>query len=152
MSNDSLCPCGSTLPYSRCCGEFIEGDRNPATAEQLMRSRYTAYVRGATAYLEQTWHRSTRPRQITHDGAVHWNGLKILHVHAGGADDNEGTVAFVAEYSVNGTDQRINEISRFIREQGRWIYLDALVKQGRNDPCACGSGKKYKKCCGKAAT
>jgi len=125
-----------------------------------MRSRYTAYVRGDMAYLERSWDPATRPPALgsSADGPQ-WLGLEILSTHGGGPDDSEGTVEFVARYRDHGVAGRMHEVSRFRRESGAWLYVDGRVggdaanapvapKAGRNGPCPCGSGKKFKKCCG----
>ena len=91
-----------------------------------MRSRYTAYCRARTDYLLDSWHASTRPPQLNLDAPApaHWIGLKILDTFAGGERDTRGTVEFVARNKVNGRAQRLHEVSRFVRENGRWYYLD----------------------------
>lgn len=94
-----------------------------------MRSRYTAYVRGRERYLLHTWHASTRPDALyLADEGVKWLGLKVLRVLAGGVDDDEGQVEFVARYKVGGKAARLHETSRFVRESGRWRYVDGSVK------------------------
>ncbi len=146
------CPCDSGLDYAACCDGFHRGVELPATAEKLMRSRYSAYVLKHSSYLHDTWHLSTRPAalDISTDETL-WLGLTILGCEQGGEHDSEGRVEFVAHYRGG----QLHEKSRFIREGGRWFYLDgailppvAVTKPGRNEPCPCGSGKKYKKCCG----
>jgi len=119
------CPCGSTLPFDSCCGPLLAAQRHAATAEQLMRSRYTAYVTRNAAYLNATWHPDTRPVSLDLDSqpSPRWTGLKLLHTTAGLAGDSQGTVEFVARYKLNGRAHRIHEVSRFVREHGRWFYL-----------------------------
>jgi SEC-C motif domain protein len=126
---EPACPCGSGRSYAVCCGAFIDNSALPATAEQLMRSRYVAYVLAREDYLLRTWHGSTRPAQLglQDAGAVKWLGLKILRCEAGGADDREGTVEFVARYQVNGRAERLHESSRFVREAGQWLYVDGSL-------------------------
>lgn len=117
------CPCGENARYAACCGRFLEEGLVPETAEALMRSRYTAYVRGRADYLLQTWHPATRPAALDLDGdATRWLGLKILRVAAGGVEDAQGIVEFVARYKVGGKAYRLHEFSRFVREAGRWLY------------------------------
>jgi SEC-C motif domain protein len=126
MSNDS-CPCGSSESYAACCGRFLSGAALPETAEQLMRSRYAAYVCADAGYLLATWHSRTRPAQLNLDDRVKWLGLKVRSVHAGGPEDDTGTVSFVARHKLGGRAHRLDETSRFVREQGRWVYLDGDV-------------------------
>ncbi|MEQ6289297.1 YchJ family protein [Vogesella sp. GCM10023246] len=125
------CPCGQPLAYAQCCGRFHLGAL-PATAAQLMRSRYSAYVRCDEAYLLQSWASSTRPStlDLADDAGVKWLGLQLLDTSAGQAADNTGTVRFVARYKVGGRAFRLQENSRFIREEGAWRYLDGEVSEG----------------------
>ena len=158
------CHCGSGEPFEKCCGPVINGAQPAATAEALMRSRYSAYVEHAIDYLGETLHpkhRSDWDREATRRwsaGAV-WHGLDILDTEAGQPGDTEGIVEFVARFDEDGVHRRHHERSRFRYEHGRWFYVDGDVpkpitqrhegpKPGRNDPCPCGSGRKYKKCCG----
>ena len=129
-----------------------------------MRSRYSAYVVGAIDYLGDTLHPSHRSdwdRDATRRWAedAEWLGLEILDSEAGQSGDETGVVEFAANFKENGELRRHHERSRFSRVGGRWYYVDGDVpkprtqrhdgpKVGRNDPCPCGSGKKYKKCCG----
>lgn len=125
------CPCGSGRVYAACCGRFIDQGMLPATAEQLMRSRYTAFTQAHESYLLATWHASTRPESLDFDpeNPVKWLGLRIDKVEEGGADDDRGQVCFVAHWRVGGgRAQRLQECSRFVREQGRWFYLDGDVR------------------------
>lgn len=159
---DGTCPCGSAQAYAKCCGPFLSGQGHPATAVALMRSRYTAYARRDAAYLLRTWHPNTRPAALDFSGdGTEWAGLAILRREAGGPEDAQGTVEFAAAYRQGGKLRQMRENSRFVKESGEWLYLDgdilpetkpgrndALFKPGRNGPCPCGSGKKYKKCCG----
>lgn len=126
------CPCGSGQSYSLCCGVFIDNGEMPDTAERLMRSRYSAYVLTREVYLLRTWHESTRPVHIDFQEAapVKWLSLKILNCKAGGVDDREGIVEFVARYQVNGRAERLQEVSRFLREAGQWLYVDGQVAPG----------------------
>lgn len=118
------CPCGSGAPQGECCGRFLDGRAVPDTAEQLMRSRYTAYVIGAEDYLRQTWHASTRPAErILDEAPVTWLGLDVRRADPA-PDRSEATVEFVARYRIQGRAARLHEISRFVREGGRWFYVD----------------------------
>lgn len=118
-----------------------------------MRSRYSAFALGNRDYLLATWHPSTRPAFLDRSGP-RWLGLEVQAVAQGTADDTAGQVTFTARYQADGRIGELRERSRFVREGGRWFYLDgdpaepAAVRIGRNDPCPCGSGRKYKRCCG----
>lgn len=127
MSNTSFCPCGSDRRLGECCGRFIDGPALPRTAEQLMRSRYTAYALGRIDYLRATWHASTCPPDLAPDLAVKWIGLRILSTEAGGATDETGHVEFVARYKIQGRAHRLYERSRFLLEDGLWRYLDGKL-------------------------
>lgn len=115
------CPCGGA-DYAQCCGRFINEGQVPQTAEQLMRSRYSAYVLHDEAYLKATWHSGTRPTEdVAQDDGVKWLGLEVRkHV----PDGDKATVEFVARFKVGGRAQRLHEVSRFVREDGRWFYVD----------------------------
>jgi SEC-C motif-containing protein len=117
------CPCGRGLPYDRCCGPIHRGERDATTAEQLMRSRYTAYVTGDGPYLLRSWAPSTRPAHVAIDTQMAWTGLTIAATSAGGLLDAEGTVTFDAHHRTDGRDGVLHERSRFVREDGRWVYL-----------------------------
>lgn len=121
-----------------------------------MRSRFTAYATRRQPYLVSSWHSSTRPPGLTLEPSVRWTRLEILDT-ADGATPDEAYVEFLAHCRVDGAAQSLHERSRFLREQGRWRYVDgetpatlkrASAKVGRNAPCPCGSGKKAKHCCG----
>lgn len=124
MKSDSDCPCGRGAAFHACCGRFIEQGMRPETAEQLMRSRYAAYTLGRKDYLAATWHPTTRRRDLGLDEAVTWLGLRILQTQAGGVDDNEGMVEFIARYKIGGRAHRLHERSRFLRRRGQWLYVD----------------------------
>ena len=143
-----LCPCGSTADETACCGPLLSGERKAATPEQLMRSRYTAYVRGAIDYLVATHATpSERSAIAARSKETTWRGLEIIAIERGGTGDTEGIVEFVARGEVGGVPFAQRERSRFRRVAGRWSYLDAVIP-GRNDPCPCGSGQKFKRCHG----
>jgi SEC-C motif-containing protein len=125
-----------------------------------MRSRYSAYVLKDGDYLLATWAPAERPPQLnlSQDETV-WLGLEILRCTAGQAGDSVGTVEFIARFRSHGELKQLHEVSRFVRSEGRWLYLDGAAEErpqppriaatiGRNDPCPCGSGKKSKRCCG----
>ncbi len=125
------CSCGSQRPFTACCGPLISGDKQAETAEQLMRSRYSAYVAGDARYLERTWHPSTRPArlQLESSPCPQWKGLSILASTDGGAEDSAGTVEFIARYKTGGRAGKLHEKSRFVKENNRWYYLDADTGQ-----------------------
>jgi SEC-C motif-containing protein len=161
----SDCPCGSGRDFDLCCGPIIAGAPAP-TAEALMRSRYTAYVRHAFEHLGRSLSAAERKGWSPEDAKrwaeqSEWLGLKILRTEAGGPNDQEGIVEFAARFRSGGQDHEHLETARFAREGGQWVYAGQITpkgqtvrretpKPGRNDPCPCGSGKKYKKCCGAA--
>lgn len=120
------CPCGGGS-YVTCCGHFHAGEI-AATAEQLMRSRYSAYVLHDTAYLLQSWHASTRPTaaELEEGRGSKWLGLEV-EKHASAGD--EATVEFVARYKIGGRAHRLHEVSRFVCENGRWYYVDGDFPQ-----------------------
>lgn len=124
----NACPCGGAS-YASCCGRFIEGREVARTAAELMRSRYSAYVLREEAYLKATWHPSTRPGEpVAQDDGGKWLGLEVLkHVPAGDA----ATVEFVARYKIGGRAHRMHEISNFVREDGRWYYVDGSFPEQR---------------------
>ena len=159
MSDSNLCPCGSGIEYSQCCEPYINGSEIAPTAEKLMRSRYVAYTQVNNDYLLETWHESTRPKDfMPAEEGIDWRGLTILRCEAGGENDSDGVVEFRAKCRVKGESAGVDEASDFVKENGRWYYVDGHgispvrtreQRVGRNDPCICGSGKKYKKCCGR---
>lgn len=121
------CPCGSNKAIGECCGAVIAGKVVAVTAEALMRSRYTAYVTGQEAYLLASWHSSTRPATLglADEAPVKWLGLEVRRCEQQDAD--HATIEFVARHKVNGRAHRLHETSRFVREQGRWYYLDGDI-------------------------
>ncbi|MGY2064150.1 YchJ family protein [Blastococcus sp. SYSU DS0619] len=119
------CPCGTGLPYAECCGPRHDGSAPAATAEQLMRSRYSAFAVGDAAYLLASWHSTTRPSSVELDPTVRWTGLDVLGTTGGGLLAAEGTVEFRAWYVAAGERGSQHEVSRFAREGGAWRYLDA---------------------------
>ena len=137
------CPCGGA-DFATCCGPYLLGQAVPATAEALMRSRYTAYTRGMKDYVRATWHPSTRPADaiIDQNERLQWLGLEVKSalrlrqrkanlpetpIQAGTKAETD-TVEFVARYRINGRAHRLHEVSRFLRETrdgvARWFYLD----------------------------
>ncbi len=127
----SACHCGSGKPYAACCGRLYSGGENVASAEALMRSRYSAYVLGLEPYLLATWHASTRPAalHLAEDTGTKWLGLEVRRHQT--QDASHSSVEFVARYRIAGRGHRLHETSRFVREDGRWFYVDGDVRDGR---------------------
>jgi len=129
ISLSPVCPCqvSSKTPvlFSNCCQQYIKGSKFPDTAEQLMRSRYSAYVVEDKDYLLSSWHLSTRPDQIDFDTNSKWLGLKIISCSEGKIDDQDGWVKFIARFKIAGKAQRLEEHSYFTRVSGHWQYLSA---------------------------
>lgn len=162
------CPCRSGAPFASCCEPFLVGSAVPETAEQAMRSRYAAYARANVPYLMDTLHPDSR-EDTDEEGARRWAersewlGLEIVATDGGGPGDDEGLVEFIARYrDRKGGLHAHHEVSRFVKHDGRWLFREGHAPQpatvrnpnasvGRNDPCPCGSGRKFKKCCDKAA-
>ena len=120
-----LCPCGSTASYAACCARYHEGQAAP-TAQALMRSRYTAYVLRDEPYLLATWHASKRPPSLSLDDGTKWLGLSVKAHHV--LSDREATVRFVARYrDAAGKGHRLEELSQFVLEEGRWYYVSAML-------------------------
>lgn len=147
----NICPCQmqqiDPLPYEKCCQPFHEGKAAP-NVEALMRSRFSGFVLGLTEYVIQTWHPDTCPKDLELQPDTHWKRLDIIattHI----------TVHFKAySQDESGEFQCLEEMSEFEKLNDRWVYLNGDVSMGparlqRNDTCLCGSGKKFKKCCGK---
>jgi SEC-C motif-containing protein len=120
------CPCGLGESYSQCCGRLHRGESKAATAELLMRSRFSAFALGDTAYLLATWHPSTRPPRIRLDGGQAWTRLQIVGRTGGGFLDASGTVEFRAHYLRAGLPGEQHENSRFVRADGRWFYVEPV--------------------------
>ena len=163
-STDS-CPCCSGKTYGECCQPVLEGRAKAPTAEALMRARYSAYATCHVAFLRDSAVKAVQEdfdEEMSENwsrGAT-WHRLDIISTEKGLENDTEGTVEFRAEYTAGGRFCNHHERSRFVKEPDGWKFLDGEMvgekpvvreepKVGRNDPCPCGSGKKYKKCCGK---
>lgn len=157
------CPCGSAKAFDDCCGPFISGDANPPTAEARMRSRYSAFATGAIDYLRDSLtpdsrHDFDRAHTEQWSKDSEWTGLEIKSTEDGGPDDTTGWVEFVATFTMDDKPHTHHESAYFVKEDGSWFYKSGISgqrpvkrttpKQGRNEPCLCGSGKKFKKCCG----
>lgn len=126
----ALCPCGRKdarqrpLAYADCCGRYLDhwADTPAPDAESLMRSRYTAFVRERADYLRATWHPEHCPATLDFDPGTKWLGLEVREHHVTGPDQAE--VEFVARYRVGGRAVRLHERSRFVRQDGRWAYVN----------------------------
>lgn len=165
----SLCPCGSRLESVSCCTPILSNTQAATTAEALMRARYCAYVEGNIDFVME----STLPasRADSDPAAMRawaeqaeWKALEIVATSQGQAGDDQGEVEFIARYRLQNTAHQHHEKSLFVKKDGHWFFKDGDVintgptekpvpivnasKTGRNDPCLCGSGKKFKKCCG----
>jgi SEC-C motif-containing protein len=127
VNDDERGPCGSGDTYGTCCGPLHRGEAVAPTAERLMRSRYTAFVLHDARYLLATWHPSTRPPRLHLDADVRWLRLLVLGHAAGGPFDEEGTVEFEAIFRTAEGRGVQHENSRFVREDGRWVYVSGLV-------------------------
>ncbi|OBG58306.1 YchJ family protein [Mycobacterium sp. E3339] len=122
------CPCGSGDDYPACCGPLHDGEVQARTAEELMRSRYSAFAHRNADYLFRTWHPRTRPADVAVDPNITWTGLDVLDVVAGGPNDDSGEVEFAARFESGGRMGALHERSRFERRAGRWFYLDAAAE------------------------
>ncbi|MBA2777563.1 YchJ family protein [Billgrantia kenyensis] len=143
------CPCNPGRPYAACCGRFHGGEPAPSP-EALMRSRFSAFALGLDDYLRDTWHPSTRPATLGLVDETRWLRLEVLDQGSAG---EHGHVHFRATFREGRRWGVLAENSRFVYEAGRWFYVDGeptmeRLKPGRNDPCPCGSGRKFKSCCG----
>jgi SEC-C motif-containing protein len=157
------CPCGSGLEYAQCCEPLITGVKTPETAEALLRSRYSAYAKKIVDYIVDTTHPDQQEpdsRKTVEKWAknTEWQRLDIVACEAGEIGDDEGEIEFKAGYTEKGRRRKHHELAKFKKLEGRWYFYDAGTprieqfvrsspKVGRNEPCPCGSGRKYKKCC-----
>ncbi|GEA49716.1 UPF0225 protein [Vibrio inusitatus NBRC 102082] len=157
----SLCRCHSQKAYQDCCKPIHTDPKCALTPEQLMRARYCAHELRLVDFVVHTYHSScnaiTEADAIAESVHGEWKKLEVVSTEPG-KDDNEGYVTFNAYFIEDKRQYSFTEKSRFVREDDQWFYIDGEmydyplpVKKreiGRNDPCTCGSGKKYKKCCG----
>jgi SEC-C motif domain protein len=158
--SDLSCPCSSGKQYQRCCEPYLLEKKIPQTPEQLMRSRYCAFALVKVNYIQATMRDAALKKFDFKDtrewtAGLRWLDLKVLHSEQ---QADVGYVEFIARYiSAEGTEESMHEKSKFKRCEGRWYYVNAVQlldhsdvskKIGRNDPCHCGSGRKFKKCCG----
>ncbi len=126
ITDATRCPCLSGDTYGNCCGRYHSGSAVAPTAEALMRSRYAAFAVGDADYLRRTWHPRTRPDTLDLDPDLVWRRLEIVQTSGGGPFDTAGTVEFVAHYVDHGGRGSMREHSRFVREDGHWLYVDAI--------------------------
>jgi SEC-C motif-containing protein len=172
------CPCHSNETFENCCSPFLSGKKRADTAEKLMRSRYTAYTKADIEYIKNTMVPEKRKKFDAIEAkqwatSSKWKKLENIDTEMGGPDDKTGMVEFVATYEKEGEGVDHHEVSMFRKgKDGEWLFVDGeahehkegeghheaskpVVRQsskvGRNDPCHCGSGKKFKKCCETAA-
>lgn len=163
MENSEYCFCGSGKERSACCAPIIAGTTPARTPEELMRARFSAHCERNYAFLVTSTHPDHRDG-VSEDEIsqwaqhVNWTDLEV-HSATPGESENEGNVSFTAHFTVKDTPQELREDATFAKVNGEWFYVDGHVhgqepyvretpKVGRNEPCPCGSGKKYKKCCG----
>ena len=165
MKNEDICPCKSGKTFGECCGPIIAGTAKAETAEALMRARYASYATGDVGFLKASMVDESQAdfdeaSSKAWSAAATWHGLEIIRTERGGEGDADGVVEFRALYTSNGEFCNHHEVSNFVKEKDGWKFADGELvgekpivreepKVGRNDPCPCGSGKKYKKCCGK---
>lgn len=166
MKSTDQCLCHSGKTFGACCEPILKKGVQPKTAEELLRARYSAFALGEIDYIVNTHHSKTRgevKRSEIEEWSKNsqWLGLEVLNKEAGEPADDKGVIIFHAKYSIDGKENDHYEKSFFEKENGEWKFYDAhglhqgpYVRQepkvGRNDPCNCGSGKKFKKCHGAA--
>jgi SEC-C motif-containing protein len=126
---DTSCPCGRGLPYGECC-EPVHDGVPPATAEALMRSRYSAFALDGDDFVLSSWHPRTRPAELDRDPGLRWTGLNIIETAGGGMFDAEGVVEFRAHFRDHGKDGDMVERSRFVRHDGQWVYWGPILTDG----------------------
>ena len=156
---DQKCPCGTGRTLAQCCGPLLAQERPAENAEQLMRSRFTAHVARDFAHLHRTHLESSREPYVPDPqaGGTDWTRL-VIHAHETGTRPDAAFVDFTAYYQEGDAEKALHEKAEFQRIEGTWFYIRPVregpapikstqAKVGRNDPCPCGSGKKYKQCC-----
>jgi SEC-C motif-containing protein len=159
----STCPCGSGAAYADCCEPVISGSQPASTAEQLMRARYSAYAGVQMDFVFDSTHPAHR-QGYDHEGtkkwaeSSEWLGLEIIRTTEGGREEDGGEVEFIARFREKGVLREHHENAQFKKDKGHWYFTEGAMqkpkpvtinKPGRNEPCTCGSGLKFKKCCGK---
>ncbi|ATC64448.1 hypothetical protein CMV30_11055 [Nibricoccus aquaticus] len=159
ITSTSPCPCGSGKTFGECCEPIIQQKRVATTAEQVMRSRFTAHVIGDEAHLHRTYVPTASQPYVAEAETgepMQWTRL-VIHSHEHEVKPDMSYVDFTAYYREGDGEKAMHEKSEFLRVNGAWIFnrpirqgpapVKTAVKVGRNDPCPCGSGKKYKQCC-----
>jgi len=157
-----ICPCGSGKNYGDCCEPIIKQTIPASSPEALMRSRYSAYAKKEILWLKNSLEKSQR-KDFDEKGARQWSeqsewlGLTIVESKIE-EENNKGWVEFIAKFKQGGVAREHHEVSEFVRKNDEWHLTEGRVVKpepvrkeptaGRNDPCPCGSGKKFKKCCG----
>ncbi|MDO6710486.1 MULTISPECIES: YchJ family protein [Aliiglaciecola] len=153
LNSNHECPCCSGESFENCCRPFISKTKYPDTAEQLMRSRYSAYAKNNYQYILDTYAKASRQNLSIKDlqqsdNETQWLSLEIVNC------PSENIVEFKAYSRSDKTFYLLHEVSNFMLENEHWVYVDGEIKDdtgqvqlNRNDQCLCGSGKKYKKCC-----
>ncbi|WP_067484040.1 YchJ family protein [Actinomadura hibisca] len=127
MAKTRPCPCGLPETYQECCGRLHRGRARAATAEQLMRSRYSAFAVRDAAYLLASWHPATRPPALDFDRGLRWEGLEIVRTEDGTPFHDRGVVEFRARFTQNDHPGELHEVSRFTRHDGAWVYLNGTT-------------------------
>jgi len=149
------CECGNKLEFRDCCGRFLDGSATPQTCEELVRARFVAFGLGNFDFIAAT-QLEPLPPEVRERRVPEWESLEIVSTQQGTVDDETGVVEFVACYRAE-TRRLHEETSRFVKVDGEWRYQDGDIqdlpapgigKTGRNQACPCGSGRKYKRCCG----
>ncbi len=153
------CPCGSGKTFALCCEPLLKQQRAAANAEELMRSRFSAHVAHDWQHLHRTYAKTAKEPYVADDeaGGRNWTRLAI-HSHEASTRPDTAFVDFTAYYREGEAEQALHEKAEFQRIDGAWLYTRPVrqgpapikstqAKVGRNDPCPCGSGKKYKQCC-----
>lgn len=163
MANE-LCPCDLQKPYADCCEPIIKGLKTPAFAADLMRARYSAFVKQEIDFILASIS-PARKKEFDRKGIEEWSkntdwaGLEIVSTEKGGPDDSKGQVEFIASFREKEVVEKHHELATFVKHNDAWFFDDGRTppvkpvkldgpKIGRNDPCHCGSGKKFKKCHG----
>lgn len=157
-----LCPCSSQNQFENCCQPILNGEL-AGSAEQLMRARFTAYSQVDMDFIEKTHDPKTKNKTNMAENKAwaeqtQWDRLEIVNTQEGGPDHTWGLVEFKAYFSRNNEEGVHHEVSEFNKKDGQWYFtkgkapesfqvINTEPKVGRNEPCPCGSGKKYKKCC-----
>ena len=145
MNSKNICPCGAEKTYADCCQPLHQG-QSAASAEALMRSRFSGFALRLNDYLLASWHPNTRPEQIELEQDTQWQRLEIISA----SNDNQyGRVHFKAYYQEQQQWHLLEETSKFIFENGHWLYHSGnyqpqILKPNRNDECPCGSAKSLK--------